>query len=762
MSAHSAVALSTRIKHTIANAHAFYGGLEVWFAAPGFRSLLTNSENEIAFGRSVRHLADDLQSLENAELPVQTRIGINSLRSLFNSLIKRWKWDCVIGPDGDAFLSEQWNLWKERERSYYSAVRSYVEAYAESEISERPEEGYFYTAKDAEKQGIPPSVPFVRSQQDLKPIQEAWIFSSYLGPEFPTRTPDDLVILTTALRDVEEGIRGSYLETSGSETADWASTEGDGRPTTAPTSETATPLPDTTTGRVWNELTRQRLEECIEAHLPEAKAGSRRASSTMANQAEKYQRLRDFFRDSFRPEELEIFLRLNGYAEVANAVNKNVGGDEYSFAVVQALDHRGWIDAAFFDHLTKERPVKATQIESLKESWLGETVSPGPKTQASSAATASYGPAIAQTMNRTAIVQPLRVICPLHGIRTLAVWQKGLSDLAGSRGWTCRLDRWSYGRFSLFAFLTPWTREAKLNWLRRQYDAEIHDRRLDIEQGQTPSVVAHSFGTYILGYALLRFDFIRFNKVVLCGSILPVDFPWDKLIERGQVQAVRNEYGVRDPWVKRVRCFVRGTGPSGASGFACQHDRLEQEEFEYDHGDYFGIDHMEDRWIPFLNKPLAEIPRAKEGPRILRPQTSAPWCLYAALLALALLAGGVGAYVASHRGPETTAASPAQPAPVPGAVLEGYVTDAETRVPLAGVKLTIQDWDTRNGSSPTATTDAAGRFRFKDLRPSGDPSQQVRLVATKPGYQTSTTDPPLGATDHPIKLKRLTPSEGSP
>ena len=227
-------------------------------------------------------------------------------------------------------------------------------------------------------------------------------------------------------------------------------------------------------------------------------------------------------------------------------------------------------------------------------------------------------------------------------------------------------------------FLTPWTREAKLNWLRRQYDAEIHDRRLDIEQGQSPSVVAHSFGTYILGYTLLRFDFIRFNKVILCGSILPREFPWDKLIERGQVQAIRNEYGVRDPWVKLVSCFVRGTGPSGAFGFTCNHDRLEQEEFEYDHGDYFGIDHVEDRWIPFLNKPLAEIPRAQDGPRIPRPHTPHPGAC-GLVLALALLAGAVVAYVAPSRGTELTTSSPA-------AVLSGYVADAETRATLADVK----------------------------------------------------------------------------
>jgi hypothetical protein len=360
-----------------------------------------------------------------------------------------------------------------------------------------------------------------------------------------------------------------------------------------------------------------------------------------------------------------------------------------------------------------------------------------------------------------------KVICPLHGIRTLAAWQRGLSDLLARHGWVCRLDRWSYGRFSILAFVTPWTREAKLGWLRRQYDAEVHDRRLTLARGRPPSVVAHSFGTYILGYTLLRFDFIRFDKVILCGSILPPDFPWDRLIDRGQVQAVRNEYGVRDPWVRWVRWFVRGTGPSGAVGFTREHPRLEQEEFDFDHGEYFGLDHMEDRWVKFLDSPLPEVPRAEGGPRIPRPKSVPPWGLYAVVVvALALFAGGISAYLASGRGTGSSNASPASATTkaraAPAAVLEGYVTNAETRAPLAGVTLTIQDWDNRDGGSPMTTTDPAGRFRFADLRPSEETTRQVRLVATKPGYSTSTTDPPLGATEHPIKLKLLTPTEDRP
>lgn len=126
------------------------------------------------------------------------------------------------------------------------------------------------------------------------------------------------------------------------------------------------------------------------------------------------------------------------------------------------------------------------------------------------------------------------------------------------------------------------------------------------------------------------------------------------------------------------------------------------------------------------------------------------------------------------RGPETSSVPfPRQeqkkaeaPRPVPPpqkpAILAGYIIDAETREPLAGVTLTIQDWETIDGRSPTATTDAAGRFRFDNLRPSADVSQQVqqvRLIAHKPGYKAYTTDTPLGSTTLPIKLRPTTTSE---
>ncbi len=82
--------------------------------------------------------------------------------------------------------------------------------------------------------------------------------------------------------------------------------------------------------------------------------------------------------------------------------------------------------------------------------------------------------------------------------------------------------------------------------------------------------------------------------------------------------------------------------------------------------------------------------------------------------------------------------------------LGGSVIDADTLRPLPGVKLIIDDIDDLFGKTPTAVTDEAGRFRFPDLPPL--PERQVRLVAQRPGYQVSRTDPTLGNMSHAIKL----------
>jgi hypothetical protein len=226
-----------------------------------------------------------------------------------------------------------------------------------------------------------------------------------------------------------------------------------------------------------------------------------------------------------------------------------------------------------------------------------------------------------------------RVVFPMHGIMTRADWQRAFTQVAANSGWRVRLNEWNFGRYSLLQFLWPFSKGGKLRWFRDTYYDELDNRALGLNTVRLPSLVAHSFGTYIVGYAMLRYDFLRFDKILLCGSILPIDFPWDVLLERGQVRMVRNEIGAKDVWVRVVRYMVSHTGRSGADGFSREHPRLEQQRFQlYEHSEFFSEGHIEAHWLPFLGRVDAPVSAGDlDAPT---PRAFPPFGIYILLIAI--------------------------------------------------------------------------------------------------------------------------------
>lgn len=86
-----------------------------------------------------------------------------------------------------------------------------------------------------------------------------------------------------------------------------------------------------------------------------------------------------------------------------------------------------------------------------------------------------------------------------------------------------------------------------------------------------PSLIAHSFGTYLSGRALRDMAWARFDRIILAGCVLERDFPWKDLQENPpRFQDVRNEMAARDniarmaAWLDRL---IPGFGSAGYSGF---------------------------------------------------------------------------------------------------------------------------------------------------------------------------------------------------
>ena len=89
----------------------------------------------------------------------------------------------------------------------------------------------------------------------------------------------------------------------------------------------------------------------------------------MATKGERYRALRDFLAASFDRNDFDEFLKLNGYEDIASAVVREAADSKYFLDVVEAMDRRGLIDAAFFGLLKVQRPRKGAEIEGLKRAW---------------------------------------------------------------------------------------------------------------------------------------------------------------------------------------------------------------------------------------------------------------------------------------------------------------------------------------------------------------------------------------------------------
>ena len=187
-----------------------------------------------------------------------------------------------------------------------------------------------------------------------------------------------------------------------------------------------------------------------------------------------------------------------------------------------------------------------------------------------------------------------RPVITLHGIRTHAKWQLDLDkELSAADFITVPLN---YGFFGILKLILPWKRRKQVKWFREKY-TNIQREYLD----SVPSIIAHSFGTYIVAKSLELYDGVRFDTVILCGSIIPTDFDWQTIIQNGQVRRVLNECAKKDIVVKAAPYVIHDAGASGAYGFDIRNEQICQRYIsKFGHSDYLHRLNFATSWIKFL------------------------------------------------------------------------------------------------------------------------------------------------------------------
>jgi alpha/beta hydrolase family protein len=196
------------------------------------------------------------------------------------------------------------------------------------------------------------------------------------------------------------------------------------------------------------------------------------------------------------------------------------------------------------------------------------------------------------------------IVVLVHGIRTFGGWQDRLAALLHEHQPGVEVHVYKYGYLDALAFLLPGLRATVIHRFRR-YLAD----RVAVSQGARIDIVAHSFGTYVVGWALRRLSSAarpKIHTVILCGSVLKQLFPWSELVGPDMwVRRLVNECGRSDYWPVIAQLLVFGMGVAGRRGFAGVTGLdvgIMNRDFAVDHSGFFTDAFMQEHWTPLLTR----------------------------------------------------------------------------------------------------------------------------------------------------------------
>ena len=285
-----------------------------------------------------------------------------------------------------------------------------------------------------------------------------------------------------------------------------------------------------------------------------------------------------------------------------------------------------WVEASQDEHLVARLPADVPGVKAV----LFELVDAFRHAQTFAEAEKLF------TVGQTPRSQPAagHIIISLHGFDTPGTWQKRIQACIDESKSGLEHRPSDYGHVGVRGLLSPAARAAKVQWFLEEYQTLVYRAHL---HDSAPSIIAHSYGSYIVARAMEIYPQIRFRRIVFCGSIVRRDYDWSARIKSGQVERVLNEYSRKDIWSRVAEWVIADGGSAGAKGFVdTANGAVVQREYRFwRHSSYFFDLHQRASWIPFL---------ARRGDPAVVVQAREPglnFRFYAFVSALIVLAGVV-------------------------------------------------------------------------------------------------------------------------
>lgn len=196
------------------------------------------------------------------------------------------------------------------------------------------------------------------------------------------------------------------------------------------------------------------------------------------------------------------------------------------------------------------------------------------------------------------------VIVMVHGIKDVGAWQKTVSGAL--RAPKTEVVQFRFGLYPAIRFLFPFNLSGPAV---RKVVEKFRDVKAEYPNAKI-SVIAHSFGTYVVLKALEQDLNLRLWKMVFCGSVANDQIRWVRFKDRigDGVRPTRdfvvNDCGTGDYWPVFGAAFGWHYGMAGATGFS---EEMVLNRFHQGmngkaghHGLYFNSEFVERYWEPFL------------------------------------------------------------------------------------------------------------------------------------------------------------------
>ncbi len=230
----------------------------------------------------------------------------------------------------------------------------------------------------------------------------------------------------------------------------------------------------------------------------------------------------------------------------------------------------------------------------------------------------------------------VHLVLLVHGINTRAQWISVIKPTLEAAGFSVAPA--GYGLYGVMRFLLPWSK-LRLKAVDRVRTAIRTAKTL--HEPEKLSVIAHSFGSYIVARLIASEFDTRWHRIIFCGSVNEADFPIEQFLNRFEGPII-NEIGTLDFFPALAESVTWGYGSVGSFGF--NNPAIEERWHKgVGHSDFLNSAFCEKFWVPFLQNGHIEKgsqPEPLPWPIRLLLRLPLRWILLA-LIAMAVVLVGI-------------------------------------------------------------------------------------------------------------------------